>query len=176
MTFLYILILFLVVCACAALTLLGLPGNWGIVLVTLLFSMLVPPATGLVIGAPVLIGMVTLALLGELLEFFLSAAGLARGASRRGAILALLGSVLGSFVGAVVLSIFPIIGTVIGLILGGATGAMIGAVIGEKSSGKDTAESIRLGKIAFWGRLFGSLTKIFIAGLLVAIAVVAAIL
>jgi uncharacterized protein YqgC (DUF456 family) len=110
------------------------------------------------------------------LEFFLSAAGLAGGASRRGAILALLGSVLGSFVGAVVLSIFPIIGTVIGLILGGATGAMIGAVIGEKSSGKDTAESIRLGKIAFWGRLFGSLTKIFIAGLLVAIAVVAAIL
>jgi hypothetical protein len=53
---------------------------------------------------------------------------------------------------------------------------MLGAFIGEKSAGKGTEESIRLGKIAFWGRLFGSLTKIFIAGILVAIALVAAIL
>lgn len=176
MTFLYVLILFLIICACAALTLLGLPGNWGILLVTLLFAILVPPASGLGIGAPVLVGMLALAVLGELLEFLLTTAGLARGASRRGAFYALIGSILGSFIGAAIFSILPIIGTIIGLLLGGATGAMIGAVIGEKSVGKDTEESLRLGKIAFWGRLFGSLTKILIAGILVAVAMVAAIL
>lgn len=175
MTFLYVLILFLVICGCGALTLLGLPGNWGILIVTLLFAILIPPTSGLAIGAPVLLGMLALAVLGELLEFFLSAAGLARGASRRGALFALFGSVMGSFIGAAILSLFPIIGTIIGLLLGGAAGAMIGAVIGEKSAGKNTEESLRLGKIAFWGRLFGSLTKIFIAGILIAIAMVAAI-
>lgn len=176
MTFLYVLIFFIALCACAGLTLLGLPGNWGIVLATLLFAILAPAATGLTIDAPTLLGMLSLALLGELLEFFLGAAGLAQGASRRGALFALLGSVFGSFFGAAIMSIFPIIGTIIGLLLGGATGAMLGAFLGEKSAGKDTEESIRLGKIAFWGRLFGSLSKIFIAGLLVAIAMVAAIL
>jgi uncharacterized protein len=175
MTFLYVLLLFLVICACAVLTLLGLPGNWAIIVVTLLFATLVPPEAGLAIGIPVFIGMLALALLGELLEFFLSAAGLARGASKRGAMLALVGSVFGSFIGAVMFSVVPIIGTIVGLLLGGALGAMTGAVIGEKSLGKDTQESLRLGKIAFWGRLFGSLIKIFIAGLLVAIAMVAAI-
>jgi hypothetical protein len=176
MTFLYVLIFFLTVCVCAALTLIGLPGNWGIVLVTLLFATLAPTATGLTISTPVLLGMLALALLGEILEFFLGAAGLAQGASRRGALFALLGSVFGSFFGAAVMSIFPIVGTILGLLLGGAAGAMLGAFIGEKSAGKGTEESIRLGKIAFWGRLFGSLTKIFIAGILVAIALVAAIL
>lgn len=135
-----------------------------------------PPSAGFIIGAPVIIGMLALVLLGEILEFVLTAAGLAKGASRRGALLALIGSVLGSFAGAVTLSIIPVLGTVLGLILGGAFGAMVGAVIGEKSLGRDTADSLRLGKIAFWGRLFGSLSKIAIAGLLVAVAVIAAIL
>lgn len=173
---LFTLLFFLLLCGSAFLTLLGLPGNWAILILTLLFTILMPPSAGFIIGAPVIIGMLALVLLGEILEFVLTAAGLAKGASRRGALLALIGSVLGSFVGAVMLSIIPVLGTVLGLILGGAFGALTGAVIGEKSLGRDMAESIRLGKIAFWGRLFGSLSKIVIAGLLVAIAVIAAIL
>lgn len=176
MTIAYIILLFLILAGCAALTVLGLPGNWAILLVTLLFTVLVPPTAGIVIGVPVLIGMLVLAILGEIFEFVLGAAGLAKGASPRGAFLALIGSIIGSFLGAGVLSLVPIIGTVIGLVLGGALGALIGAFIGEKSLGKDNDESLRLGKIAFWGRLFGSVTKILIAGVLVVMAVTAAII
>lgn len=176
MTVAFILLLFLLLAGCAALTLFGLPGNWAILIVTLLFTVLVPPTSGIVIGAPVLVFMLLLAILGEVFEFVLSAAGLAKGASPRGAFLALVGSIIGSFFGAGVFSLLPIIGTAIGLILGGALGALLGAFIGEKSLGKDNEESLRLGKIAFWGRLFGSVTKILIAGVLLVIAVTAAII
>lgn len=176
MTVAYIILLFLLLAGCAGLTILGLPGNWAILIVTLLFTMFVPPAAGIIIGAPILIGMLILAIIGEVLEFALAAAGLSKGASPRGAFLALVGSIIGSFFGAGILSFLPIIGTVIGLIFGGALGAMIGAVIGERSLGKDNDESLRLGKIAFWGRLFGSVTKILIAGIMMVMAVVAAII
>lgn len=116
-----------------------------------------------------------LATLGEVLEFFLGAASLAKGGSKRGAFWALIGSILGSLLGAAVLSVVPVLGTAVGLVLGAAFGAMGGAVLGEKSLGKTQEESLRLGKVAFWGRLLGSVSKIIIAGLLVTIATVAAI-
>jgi hypothetical protein len=72
-------------------------------------------------------------------------------------------------------SVVPVLGTAVGLVLGAALGAMGGAILGEKSAGKNTDESLRLGKIAFWGRLLGSVSKIVIAGLLVALATLAAI-
>lgn len=175
MSFLYVLLLFVLLSGSAVFTLMALPGNWLILFVTFLFSMHFPITSSLHIGWGVLITMGVLATLGEVLEFFLGAASLAKGGSKKGALWALVGSILGSFLGAALLSIIPILGTVIGLVLGAALGAMGGAFLGERSLGKDSDESMRLGKVAFWGRLLGSVSKIVIAGLLVSIATVAAI-
>jgi uncharacterized protein YqgC (DUF456 family) len=175
MTFLYILLLFLLLSGSAIFTVMALPGNWLILFITFLFSMHFPLASPLHIGWGVLITMGVLATLGEALEFFLGAASLAKGGSKRGAFWALIGSILGSLMLAGLFSVVPVLGTAVGLVLGAALGAMGGAILEEKSAGKNTDESLRLGKIAFWGRLLGSVSKIVIAGLLVALATLAAI-
>ena len=164
MTVLYILLLFILLSGSAFLTLMALPGNWLILVITFLFSMQFPVTSSLYIGWGVLIAMGILATIGEVLEFFLGAASLAKGGSKRGAFWALIGSIVGSLLGAAILSVIPILGTAVGLVLGAAFGAMGGAVLGEKSLGKTQEESIRLGKVAFWGRLLGSVSKIMIAG------------
>jgi len=175
MTFLYVLLLFLLLSGSAVFTLMALPGNWLILFITFLFSIHFPITSPLHIGGGVLITMGVLATVGEALEFFLGAASLAKGGSKRGAFWALIGSILGSLVLAGVLSVVPVLGTAVGLVLGAALGAMGGAVLGEKSLGKNTGESLRLGKVAFWGRLLGSVSKIVIAGLLVTLATLATI-
>ena len=101
---------------------------------------------------------------------------MAKGGSKKGALYAVIGSFLGSFAGAAVLSVLPVVGTVVGLVLGASLGAMGGAIIAERSLGKSDDESMRLGHLAFWGRLFGSLGKFLIAAALFGIAIGAALL
>lgn len=175
MTFLILSFFILLVLGAAFLTVLGFPGNWLIIFFTLLLMFFVPLSYGIFISYWVVGGMIVLAALGEALEFFLGAASLAKGGSKKGALWALLGSLGGSLLGASLLSIVPVLGTAVGLVLGAALGAMGGAFLAEKTIGKDTEESLRLGKIAFWGRLLGSVAKITIAGVLVSIAVLAAL-
>ncbi|MFM8270667.1 MAG: DUF456 family protein, partial [Pseudomonadota bacterium] len=117
MTFLYVLILFLLLSGSAVFTLMALPGNWLILVITFLFSMHFPITSSLHIGWGVLILMGVLATLGEVLEFFLGAASLAKGGSKRGAFWALIGSIVGSLAGAAVLSVVPVLGTAVGLVL-----------------------------------------------------------
>jgi|688.fasta_scaffold58861_5 uncharacterized protein YqgC (DUF456 family) len=176
MNLLWVLLLFLLLSGSAVFTLMGLPGNWLILVICLFFNLHFPVTSALSIGWGVMAGMLVLAIVGEVLEFFLGAASLAKGGSKRGAFLALVGSIVGSIVGAAILSIIPVLGTMVGLVLGAALGAMAGAVLGERSLGKDAEESLRLGKVAFWGRLLGSMGKIMIAGALVAIATLAALI
>ncbi|NDG26952.1 MAG: DUF456 domain-containing protein, partial [Proteobacteria bacterium] len=166
---------FILLSGSACFTLMALPGNWLILVITFLFSMHFPVASSSHIGWGVLIAMGFLAILGEVLEFLLGAASLTRGGSKRGAFAALVGSIVGSVAGGALLSIIPVLGTAVGLVLGAALGAMGGAVLGERSLGRELSESFRLGKVAFWGRLLGSVAKIVIAGLLVTLATFAAI-
>ena len=68
--------------------LLGLPGNWMIVAITVLYAWLMPDNSRAAIGWPVVAVITGLALLGELAELAASAAGVKKvGGSRRGAIL-----------------------------------------------------------------------------------------
>lgn len=175
MTFLVLSFFILFLLGSAFLTVLGFPGNWLIIFFTILLTFFVPLSYGIFVSYWVIGGMILLAALGEALEFFLGAASLAKGGSKKGAFWALLGSLAGSFIGASLLSILPVLGTAVGLIGGAALGALGGAFLAEKSLGKNTQESLRLGKIAFWGRLLGSVAKITIAGLLVSIATLAAL-
>jgi len=173
MTFLVLSFFVLLLLGAAFLTVLGLPGNWLIILFTVLITLFTPVSYGIFISYWIIGAMVLLAGIGEGLEFLLGAASVAKGGSKKGALWALLGSILGSILGASVLSIIPLLGTAVGLVLGAALGAMGGAFFAEKSLGKDTEESLRLGKVAFWGRLLGSVAKIMIAGVLVSIAILA---
>ena len=101
--------------------------------------------------------------------------GVAKGGSKLGAFLAILGSFGGSLLGAAIGTPIPIAGSIVGILLGGSLGALGGAVIGELYLGRSRDESIRLGKLAFWGRLFGSIAKITIGSILFAAATVAAL-
>lgn len=151
-------------------TVFTLPGNWLVVLLTVLFTWLVKAESGAGVTWTVCGVVIGLAVLGELLEFALGAAGAARkGASRRAmilsAIVAMVGSIAGSAGGSFV---FPVVGTIFGAILGGAAGAFLGALLGEYWRGSDHEKGFQIGTAAFFGRLLGTVAKLMVAAAMVA--------
>ncbi|MFA6045356.1 MAG: DUF456 domain-containing protein [Phycisphaerales bacterium] len=137
------------------LTLLTLPGTWLIVLGALLIKLWQPGLLSWwVIGIAV-----GLAAFAELVEFGASALGAAKGgASKRGA----LGAVVGSVVGAIVGSLFPLFP--ISTIAGGVLGAGLGTFLVEKGVVARTwREAARSGGGAAAGRLVATLAKTAIA-------------
>lgn len=151
-------------------TLIGLPGNWLMVLAAIIYRLVGPTAESRLFISWYAIGaVVALALLGEAGEILAGALGVAKvGGSRRAVALALAGSVLGGIAGLVITLPIPF-GFLIGPIIFAGLGAFAGAVLGERSHGKDLDESLPVGHAAFWGRLLGTTSKLFIG---VAIAVV----
>ena len=158
-----------------ALTLLGMPGNWLIAIVALLYNLLAPEGTRWELGTWFVIATFGLALVGEALESLAGAMGVARkGGSRRGAFGALAGSLAGAIVGAVAgLPIpVPVVGSVIAAIMFAALGALVGALVAETTTGKDFSTSVDIGLAAMWGRIFGSFAKTSVGGVMVAVVMV----
>lgn len=166
-------IFFLLAAATAWLvTIVGLPGTWIMLGFSVLFHFLIPDESRAAIGWPILITMAVLAGLGELLEFLASALGVAKaGGSRRGAVLALLGSFIGAILGAFVGIPIPVIGPLVAVVFFSGLGALAGAFIGEFSHGRQIKQSFQIGRSAFWGRILGTLSKSFVASIMFAIAV-----
>lgn len=137
-----------------ALTAITLPGCWLIALV----------ATGLAIWRPELVtwwaagATLTLSLVAEGVELGASALGAARGgATRRGALGAVIGSLIGALAGAPIF--FPI-----GSIAGAAAGAGIGTLMVERGLGGRTwRESAKAGSGAAIGRFIAVVLKTGIA-------------
>ncbi len=141
---------------------LGLPGNWLIVALAVGGWWLAPEVNRSHVALFPLIAILLSATLGELLEFVAGALGASRmGGSKRGTLLAILGSISGAIVGLFFGSIIPIpiIGPVVASLLLGAGGAFTGAVGGERWAGKDWDASFQVGNAAFWGRLLGTVGK-----------------
>ncbi|MFZ2875612.1 MAG: DUF456 domain-containing protein [Phycisphaerales bacterium] len=136
------------------LTLLTLPGTWVLLCASLLVKLWQP---GLMPWW-VLVAAGLLAVVGEAIEFFASALGAAKGgASRRGAIGAVLGSVVGAVAGSPFL--FPL-----GTIVGGVVGAAAGTMIAERGTANKTwAEASRAGGGAAAGRLVATVAKTGVA-------------
>ena len=154
-------------------TLFGLPGNFLMIAAAIGFDWVIRSPSQLEVTWPLIIGLVVLALLGEAFEFLAGSVGVAKkGGSRLSAVLALIGSGLGGILGAVVGLPIPIIGSVVGVMLFASAGALVGAVIGEDMQGRDFRQSMGVGMAAFWGRLFGSIGKTLIGGIMVAVALV----
>lgn len=159
------------------LTLLNLPGNWIIVGAVAIYVLLVDPMSVVAMGWQTVIVLAVLATLGEVAEFAAGAAGATRaGGSKRGAVLAIIGSVIGGMIGLGVGVPIPVIGPLIGAVLLAGAGAFVGAILGESWKGRALEESWQVGEAAFWGRLGGSLAKIAVGGLMVIVACAALVL
>jgi uncharacterized protein YqgC (DUF456 family) len=174
MAFVFALLLILVLAGCWLLTMLGLPGNWLIVAATAIYAWLMPAGTSAAIGWRTVVAMLILAVLGEVIELVASAVGVSKtGGSRRSAVMALAGSLVGSVVGIVVGVPIPVLGSVIAAVLFAAIGAMAGAVLGELSIGQSASTGWRVGKAAFWGRLAGTLGKMLLGAIMIAVVIAA---
>jgi uncharacterized protein YqgC (DUF456 family) len=143
-----------------------LPGNWLIVITTVLFAWW--RAEDKVFSPYTLVVITLLALLGELVEFF----GGVIGAKKAGArFLGSLGAILGAIIGAIIGTfVFPILGT----ILGSCAGAAIGACALEVAGGRRMEDTINLGIGAGLGHFFGTTAKMALGILIWFIVAVAA--
>ena len=177
MAYLELILLLLALTAGWLMTLLSLPGIWLMVGATAVYAYFAQDGkfdvSWTTVG--VLLG---LAVLAELLELAAGALGAAKvGGSKRGALLAVLGSMLGAIFGAAAGTAIPIplVGSVIGAVLGASLGALSGAMLGETWKGRTLGETWKVGHAAFWGRLLGTIAKTTIASAMAAIAAAAAI-
>lgn len=136
-----ILLLALALLACLVLVPLGLPGTWLMIAVAMGFPYVVGSEPLGIVSLVVLIG---LALVGEIIEFTLSARYTRKyGGSRRASWGAVVGGIIGAIVGVPV----PIVGPVIGAF----AGSFAGALLAEYSRGSQTGAATRVA----WGALVG---------------------
>jgi uncharacterized protein len=164
-------LLLVVTCGVAwLLSLVALPGNWIMVGAAALYAWLFPEDANRGMMWSTVAVLIILAVLGEIIEFGAGAAGAARqGASRRGIVLSILGAMIGSFAGLAIGAPILILGPFVMAVLGGALGAFVGAYIGEAWKGRAEAERRAAGRGAFAGRLWGTVGKLSVGAIMLAI-------
>lgn len=166
--YLYALLLLAINILCWAGNLVSLPGNWLMLLASIGYAAILPVGQHPRLEWWSLAAALVIAILGEVWEFFASAAGATRqGGSRRGALMAIVGSIVGSLLGVFVGVPIPLVGSLIGAVGGGAIGAFVGAYYGER--GKTSEQRWAISRGALWGRLFGTLGKIACGGLMLSL-------
>ena len=174
MAVVFALILILLLLASWFLTLLGLPGNWLMVMVTAIYAYLVPAQSPAALGWKTVVAILVLAVFGEIVDLLASAIGVSKtGGSRRGAVMALVGSIGGGILGVFIGVPIPLIGSVIAAVFFAGLGAMAGAILGEISVGQQLDMSWRIGKAALWGRLAGTLGKMLLGAVMIVVVVAA---
>lgn len=177
MTVLFALLLLAVLLASWSLTLLGVPGNWLMVAATTIYAYFMPADSRAAITWQPVVILLVLASLGEILELLAGAAGTASaGGTKRGAALALAGSLLGGLLGVFIGVPIPLVGPIFAALLFAGVGAMAGAMLGETWAGKNVGASWRVGKAAFWGRLAGTLGKMLVGAVMIAVVLAALVL
>lgn len=143
----------------------NLPGTWLMVLLAAVVEWWQPDE--FLFSWPVLYVAAGLALLGEVLEFWLGAAGSRRaGGSKRGAALAIVGGIVGAVMGT---PFVPILGTLIGACIG----AFAGSLLGDIWAGRAIGHSIGAGTGAAAGRFWGTIAKMAVGGTIVVLLAVA---
>jgi uncharacterized protein YqgC (DUF456 family) len=145
----------------------GMPGIWLMVLVAAVVEWLQP--------GEYMFSRVTLyvsagfALLAEILEFLMGAAGARQaGGSRRGAALAIVGGVIGAILG----TALPV--PVLGTLIGACAGAFAGSLLGDRLAGRPLEQSVEAGRGAAIGRFWGTTSKMFIGAVVLVLLAAAA--
>ena len=152
------------------LNLVALPGNWIVVGLAALFAWLLPVQAEQGMSWTIVAVLLGLAVLGEVIEFVAGAAGAAKqGASRRAIALSIVGAIMGSIVGLGIGTSIPIIGSLVMAVLGGAAGAFAGAYVGEVWKGRAEQERMAAGRGAFFGRIWGTVGKLAVGAVMLAI-------
>ncbi len=158
MPYLYATLLVILNALWLALVVAGLPGNWLIVLSTLLLAWwrwAAEPGRPM-FGVPVLVTICVLALAGEVAELLAGVVGAkVAGGSRRAALGAFVGALGGAVLGTLLIHV-PVVGT----LLGTCCGAGVGAWGLELTSGRPARASLKSGLGAGAGRLVGTLAKL----------------
>ncbi len=158
-------------------SLLTLPGNWIMVVLTALFAYLIPVQDGRGISWTIVLVALCLAVIGELIEVSAGAAtAVKHGSSRRAAFLAIAGAVVGGVTGAILLLPVFLFGAIVGAVGGGSLGAFSGAYLGEMWKGKERGESIAIGKAAMFGHVFGMFGKLVVGAILLVVVTVGSFL
>jgi uncharacterized protein YqgC (DUF456 family) len=177
---LYYLLAIALVLACGVCwltNLFSLPGNWGIVALVAAFWFFVPREGSRGIDNVCLGVVITLAIVGEVIEFAAGAVGAAKvGASRRSIWYSLVGAMAGSIGGAAMGMPIPVIGSLVAAVVGGSIGAFAGAYLGESSLERSLAERVAVGKGAVIGRLWGTVGKFAVGAVMLAVAAVDALI
>jgi len=161
--------------ACVLAVAIGLPGAWIMLAIAALTDLLLAPRVG--DGQPffgwVAIGVCAgIALLGEVVELLAAAEGARRGgASKRGAIGALVGGLIGGIAGTILILI-PLVGTLIGAAIGALAGAALGELTRKGVTLRDTAKPATGAAI---GKVLGILAKIPCAAAIWVVLLIAAI-
>ena len=174
MSVVWAILLMLIVIVCWALSIIGLPGNWLILVAAGVYAFLVPDehhamAWWLAVGI-----LLVLAILGEIVEMLAAAVGVRRhGGSRRGALLSFVGAMTGALIGLFVGLPIPVVGSIVAAVLFACVGALLGAFLGEQWKGRSIDESLKVGHAAFWGRLAGTAGKMALGCVMVAVVAVA---
>ncbi len=159
-----------------ALNLIGLPGLWLMVAAHGLYAWLDQADLA---GWESAIALLLLALLAELLEFLAGAAGSkAAGGSLRSTLGAVVGGIIGAIVGVILVPVVPVLNA----ILGACVGSFIGAAALEASKASQTVETRldfygrlnRVGRGAFWGRLWGVVLKSAVGLIMLIVSMVTA--
>jgi len=171
MYYLYAVILIIVNAGCVFLSLFGIPGNWLIVTLTILFAFWQKTPEQLPVSIPVMICLTALALLGEVAEFTLGVMTAKKaGAKKSGMIGAFLGAFAGAILGTLLIPI-PILGSLIGLGLGAA----LGSIILERASGTQAPQAVKTAVAAGLGTVSGTFIK-FTCGVLICLVAAVALL
>jgi uncharacterized protein len=145
----------------------NLPGTWLMVLVTALLKWWQPAYVQ--VSWTVLGIAAGLAVLGEVLEFVLGAAGSRHaGGSKRAAVLAIVGGLVGGIAGTALP--VPIVGTLIGACLG----AFAGSLLGDLWAGRPLFPSFQAGWGAAVGRFWGTVSKLVVGAIMLVVLALAA--
>jgi uncharacterized protein len=170
MYYLWAVILVLGSCAAWFTSLVTLPGNWFIVGFAALFAWLIPAVAGRGVSWTTVSVLLGLAVIGEVVEFGAGAAGAAKqGASKRGVALSMVGAVIGSVLGLAAGVPILFVGPFVMALVGGAAGAFVGAYLGETWKGRSEDERTAAGRGAFAGRIWGTVGKLAVGAVMLAI-------
>ena len=171
MIYLWIILFILLLIALWLTNLLGLPGNWLMILAAGCWTLWVGESFS-EIGWLAIVAVLFLAVMGELLEFGASVLGTKQvGGSRRAAALSVIGSIVGGIVGIFFGLPIPVIGWIVGSLFFACLGALVGAALGERWQGSDMNASLKVGGAAFVGRLVGTAGKIAFGAVILVIVV-----
>lgn len=145
----------------------NLPGTWLMILFPALLEWWKPGQ--FMFSWTVLCVALGFAVLGEVLEFVLGAAGARHaGGSKRAAALA----IVGSFVGGLLGTAFPI--PIVGTLIGACLGAFVGSLSGDLWAGRPLLQSVEAGRGAAVGRFWGTTAKMAVGAIIVVMLAIAA--